>query len=220
MPTDTRQLILDTAIRLFEEKGYAGTTMRAIATEAGVAPSNAYYWFASKDQLVQEFYRRIQVAHRDRSAEALAGGGTLTERLLAVERAGIEVMAPYHGFGSAFVGTAIVPGATVSPFSEESSGARELSMQIYRDVVAGAAPAVPAKLAPVLPDLLWLAHLSVTLYWVIDTSPGQERTTQLIERSVSMLGSAIRVARLPGASSLVKQVGAVLDVVVPERRSS
>lgn len=220
MPTDTRQLILDTAIRLFEEKGYAGTTMRAIATEAGVAPSNAYYWFASKDQLVQEFYRRIQVAHRDRSAEALAGGGTLTERLLAVERAGIEVMAPYHGFGSAFVGTAIVPGATVSPFSEESSGARELSMEIYRDVVAGASPAVPAKLAPVLPDLLWLAHLSVTLYWVIDTSPGQERTTQLIERSVSMLGSAIRVARLPGASSLVKQVGAVLDVVVPERRSS
>jgi AcrR family transcriptional regulator len=220
MPTDTRQLILDTAIRLFEEKGYAGTTMRAIATEAGVSPSNAYYWFASKDQLVQEFYRRIQVAHRERSAEALAGGGSLTERLLAVERAGIEVMAPYHGFGSAFVGTAIVPGATVSPFSEESSGARELSMAIYRDVVEGASPSVPAKLAPVLPDLLWLAHLSVTLYWVIDTSPGQERTAQLVERSVAMLGSAIRVARLPGASSLVGQIGGVVDVVVPERRQS
>src|SRR3954454_12226637 len=110
MPVDTRQHILDTAIKLFEQRGYAGTTMRAIATEAGVAPSNAYYWFASKDQLVQEFYRRIQVAHRERSAEVLAGGGSLTERLLAVERAGIEVMAPYHGFGSAFVGTAIVPG--------------------------------------------------------------------------------------------------------------
>src|SRR3954454_11725113 len=220
MAADTRQLILETAIRLFEERGYAGTTMRAVATEAGVAPSNAYYWFASKDQLVQEFYRRIQVAHRDRSAEALAGGGSLTERLLAVERASIEVMAPYHGFGSAFVGTAIVPGATVSPFSDESSGARELSMEIYRDVVAGPSPAVPPKLAPVLPDLLWLAHLSVTLYWVIDTSPAQERTAQLIERSVAMLGSAIRVARLPGASSLVKQLGAVLDVVVPERRPS
>ena len=82
MPADTRQHILDTAIKLFEQRGYAGTTMRAIATEAGVAPSNAYYWFASKDQLVQEFYRRIQVAHRERSAEVLAGGGSLTERLL------------------------------------------------------------------------------------------------------------------------------------------
>jgi AcrR family transcriptional regulator len=220
LPTDTRQHILDTAIRMFEERGYAGTTMRAIATEAGVAPSNAYYWFASKDQLVQEFYRRIQVAHRERSADVLAGGGSLAERLLAVERAGVDVMSPYHGFGSAFVGTALVPGATVSPFSEESAGARELSMEIYREVVEGASPSVPAKLAPVLPDLLWLAHLSVTLYWVIDTSPNQERTEQVIERSVAMLGSALRVARLPGASSLVKQVGAVLDVVVPERRQS
>ncbi|MEO7352439.1 MAG: helix-turn-helix domain-containing protein, partial [Marmoricola sp.] len=85
MTVDTRQLILDTAIRLFEERGYAGTTMRAVATEAGVAPSNAYYWFASKDQLVQEFYRRIQVAHRDKSADVLAGGGTLSERLMGVE---------------------------------------------------------------------------------------------------------------------------------------
>ena len=220
MAADTRQLILDTAIRLFEERGYAGTTMRAIATEAGVAPSNAYYWFASKDQLVQEFYRRIQVAHRERSAEVLAGAGTLTERLLAVERAGLEVMAPYHGFGSAFVGTAIVPGATVSPFSEESAGARELSMELYRDVVAGASPSVPPRLAPVLPDLLWLAHLSVILYWVIDTSPGQQRTTELIEQSVAVLGSAIKLARLPGAAALVRQVASVLDVVVPERRQA
>jgi AcrR family transcriptional regulator len=220
MPVDTRQHILDTAIRLFEDKGYAGTTMRAIATEAGVAPSNAYYWFASKDQLVQEFYRRIQVAHRERSSQVLADGGSLTERLLGVERAGIEVMAPYHGFGAAFVGTAIVPGASVSPFSEESAGARELSMEIYREVVAGAAPAVPAKLAPVLPDLLWLAHLSVTLYWVIDTSPGQERTRQLIDRSVAMLASAVKLVRLPGANTLVQQVGSLLDVVVPERRPS
>ena len=214
---DTRRLILDTALRLFEERGYAGTTMRAIATEAGVSPSNAYYWFASKDQLVQEFYRSIQVAHRDRSAVALASGGTLTERLLVVEQAFFEVIGGYHGFGAAFVSTAIVPRAAESPFSEQSSEARQLSLSIFRDVVVGASPAVPAKLADVLPDLLWLAHLSVTLFWVIDTSRGQERTQQLVERSVAMLATAVRVSRLPGASRLVGQVASVLDVVVPGR---
>lgn len=56
--TATRQLIVATAIRLFEGTGYAGTTMRGIATEAGVAPSNACCRFASKDQLVQESYLR------------------------------------------------------------------------------------------------------------------------------------------------------------------
>jgi AcrR family transcriptional regulator len=218
-PPDTRTLIVETALRLFEERGYAGTTMRAIATEAGLAPSNAYYWFASKDQLVQEFYLRIQVAHRERSAQALAAGGTLGERLRAVEDAFFEVIGPYHGFGSAFVGTAIAPGASVSPFSEESSDARELSRAIFRDVVEGASPAVPAKLRPVLTDLLWLAHLSITLFWVIDTSPDQERTHQLVDRSIPMLTSAVRVARLPGAARLVGQVGAVLDVVVPGRAS-
>ena len=139
-PPDTRTLIVETALRLFEERGYAGTTMRAIATEAGLAPSNAYYWFASKDQLVQEFYLRIQVAHRERSAAALAAGGTLAERLRAVEEAFFEVIGPYHGFGAAFVGTAIAPGAAVSPFSEESSEAREISLGIFRDVVAGGIP--------------------------------------------------------------------------------
>lgn len=216
---DTRALIVDTAVRLFEERGYAGTTMRAIATEAGLSPSNAYYWFASKDQLVQEFYLRIQVAHRVRSTESLAAGGTLAERLRAVEDAFFEVIGPYHGFGAAFVGTAVAPGAAVSPFSEESSEARELSRAIFRDVVEGASPAVPARLAPVLTDLLWVAHLSITLFWVIDTSRHQERTRQLVDRSIPMLTSAVRVARLPGAARLVAQVGAVLDVVVPGRSS-
>lgn len=216
-PPDTKTLIVDTALRLFEERGYAGTTMRAIATEAGLSPSNAYYWFASKDDLVQEFYRRIQVGHRERSAQALAAGGSLAERLQAVEDAFFEVIGPYHGFGTAFVGTAIAPGASVSPFSEESSEAREISMAIFRDVVEGASPAVPARVAAVLPDLLWLAHLSITLFWVIDPSPGQLRTRQLVDRSIPMLTSAVRVARLPGASRLVGQVGGVLDVVVPGR---
>lgn len=60
----TRQRIRDTAMRLFRERGYAQTTMRAIAQEAGVAVGNAYYYFASKDHLIQEFYAQSQVEHR------------------------------------------------------------------------------------------------------------------------------------------------------------
>ncbi|MCZ9338186.1 TetR/AcrR family transcriptional regulator, partial [Streptomyces sp. TRM76130] len=42
----TRALILETAMRLFQERGYDRTTMRAIAQEAGVSVGNAYYYFA------------------------------------------------------------------------------------------------------------------------------------------------------------------------------
>ena len=57
----TRQLILETALRLFRERGYAETTMRAIAKEAGVAVGNAYYYFDSKEHLIQGFYDRNQI---------------------------------------------------------------------------------------------------------------------------------------------------------------
>jgi hypothetical protein len=46
----TRSLILETALRLFQERGYDKTTMRAIATEAGVSVGNAYYYFESKER--------------------------------------------------------------------------------------------------------------------------------------------------------------------------
>jgi AcrR family transcriptional regulator len=210
---DTRQLIVETALRLFEERGYAATTMRAIATEAGLAPSNAYYWFATKDELVQAFYLRIQEQHRDRVAGILAGGGSLADRLRAAEHAYLDVIGPYHGFGRAFVSTALAT-QDASPFSEASRRPREESTAIFTDVVAGARPAVPAKLAPVLPELLWLCHLGVTLFWVADRSPGQERTRRLVDATVPLVAPMLRVARLPWGGAVVEQVRAALAVAV------
>jgi AcrR family transcriptional regulator len=212
---DTRQFILDTAVRLFEERGYAATTMRAIATEAGLAPSNAYYWFANKDELVQAFYLRIQQEHRDRVADVLAGGGSLTERLRAVEHGYLDVIGRYHGFGRAFVATALA-SPEANPLSEASTGPREESMAIFADVVSGARPAVPARVRAVLPELLWLCHLGVTLFWVADGSPDQERTRRLVDVTVPLIAPMLRVARLPWGGAVVEQVRRALDVAMEQ----
>jgi len=211
---DTRQLILDTALLLFAERGYAGTTMRAIATEAGLAPSNAYYWFANKDELVQELYRRIQGEHRDRAADLLAAPGTLQERLRAVEHAYLDVIARHHDFGVAFLSTAIRSDSPANPLSAASSEARAMSLAIYRDVVLGARPAVTPRLRAVLPDLLWLCHLGVTLFWVSDTSDGQQRTRRLVDTAVPLVTGMVRLGRLPVAASFVDQLGRTLAVVL------
>src|SRR2546423_1816435 len=68
----TRTLIVETALRLFREHGYDRTTMRAIAREAGVSVGNAYYYFDSKEHLVQGFYDRVQALHREAAAHVLA----------------------------------------------------------------------------------------------------------------------------------------------------
>jgi AcrR family transcriptional regulator len=49
----TRRQILDAAWQLFEEHGYAATTMQAIATEAGVALKTVYVAFETKSGVLR-----------------------------------------------------------------------------------------------------------------------------------------------------------------------
>jgi AcrR family transcriptional regulator len=50
----SREAILDAARRLFAERGYVGTSMRAIGTEAGVDASLIVHFFGTKAQLLSE----------------------------------------------------------------------------------------------------------------------------------------------------------------------
>src|SRR5687767_15574746 len=59
----TRTLILNTALDMFLERGYEQTTMRAIAEKAGASLGNAYYYFRSKEHLIQAFYQTTHDQH-------------------------------------------------------------------------------------------------------------------------------------------------------------
>ena len=48
----TRAGILDTARRLFAAQGYAATSLQRIADEHGVTKANVYYYFRTKDALL------------------------------------------------------------------------------------------------------------------------------------------------------------------------
>ena len=194
---DTRRLVVDTALRLFRERGYEATTMRLIASEAGVATGNAYYHVPSKDHLVQELYRRVQVEHREAVAGRLPLGGTLEQRLRGVLHAGLAVMAPFRSFGATFVSTAIRPGDAASPFSDASRESRELAVGLFADVVAGADPAVRTPAQDDLPELLWLLWLGITLFWLYDDSPEAARTRRLVEGVSPLVARLVRLSRLP-----------------------
>src|SRR5438445_9967500 len=47
-----RQRVVDTALRLFLERGYVATTVEAIAREAGVAPATVYQAFGTKQAIL------------------------------------------------------------------------------------------------------------------------------------------------------------------------
>lgn len=202
----TRQLVADVALRMFREIGFEKTTMRAIATEAGVSVGNAYYYFASKDDLVQELYVQVQAEHAAKADEALEGLKDLDSRLKATLHAGLDVMVPYHRFGTDFVATAIRPTSPVNPFAGESTAAREASLAIFRAAVEGASPTAPKKLRADLPELLWLGYMGIALFWVYDTSEDQRRTRKLVDGVVPLITRGLSLARIPGVNKVLDDV--------------
>jgi AcrR family transcriptional regulator len=193
---DTRTRIVEAALKLFEERGYDKTTMRAIAQEAGVSLGNAYYYFASKEHLVQGFYDRMQAQHAAETARRIDGVRGFAERLVLTELAFVDVTRPYHQFAGRFFAVAAEPTSPLNPFSAESAPARETSTNIFREVVAGSDVRGDARVLAELPELLWLAHMGVVLHWVHDRSPGQRRTALLVRRAVPLLERLVRLSRL------------------------
>src|SRR5947209_3194055 len=52
----TRRRMMEAAYRVFSERGYAKTTMEAVAAEAGVATQTVYFTFHTKAALLQAAY--------------------------------------------------------------------------------------------------------------------------------------------------------------------
>jgi AcrR family transcriptional regulator len=213
----TRTLILETALRLFEERGYDRTTMRAIAKEAGVSVGNAYYYFDSKEHLVQGFYDRIAAEHQAAVQGVLGEEPDFGKRLQRVLDAWLDLSAPYHRFASQFFKNAADPDSPLSPFSAESHKARDSAIAVLQQTLAGAGNAAGAgakadpELAEMLPQLLWLYQMGIVLFWVYDRSPGYERTYRLVARTVPLIARTVALSRYRMLRPLVRGVKELLE---------
>ncbi|WP_405914392.1 TetR/AcrR family transcriptional regulator [Streptomyces sp. NBC_00963] len=211
----TRTLILETALRLFQERGYDKTTMRVIAREAGVSVGNAYYYFAGKEHLIQGFYDRIGAEHRAAVRHVLDHESDLEKRLAGVLTAWLDVAAPYHEFAAQFFKNAADPESPLSPFSVESESARETAISIHREVLAGAKAKIPGELADILPELMWLSQMGLVLYWVFDRSPERERSRRLAGRGARLTTRGIALARFKALRPLVHEVHELFTDFLP-----
>lgn len=206
---ETRALIEETALRLLLDRGYGGTTMRLIAAEAGVSVGNAYHYVPSKEHLVQAFYDRVQTEHVAASVDVLAPGTgaiAFADRLRGVLLAWLDVATPYRSFAGAFFSRAAEPESPLSPFSEQSRPAREASTAIFRDVVEGSDLRTSTEVRAELPELLWLMHLGIVLFWVHDRSDGAARSRTLVRRVVPIVDRLTTAARLPVLRPVVRDL--------------
>ncbi|HWU11368.1 MAG TPA: TetR family transcriptional regulator [Streptomyces sp.] len=211
----TRTLILETALRLFEERGYDRTTMRAVAQEAGVSVGNAYYYFSSKEHLVQGFYDRLAAEHEAAVQPVLAGDRDLAVRIRGVLLTWLDVAGRYHRFAAQFFKNAADPDSPLSPFSPDSAAAREAVVSVHERCLSGSSARTDPELAALLPQLMWLMQMGLVLFWVYDRSEGTERSRRLVERTAPIVARAIALSRFRVLRPLVRQVHDVLVEFMP-----
>lgn len=209
----TKSLILETALEMFHERGYEETTMRAIAQKAGVSLGNAYYYFSSKEHLIQAFYQRLHENHLAVCVPALENETTLKARLLTVMRLKIDTLNPYHEFASVLFKTAAHPQSPLNPFSDESDPVRDASIQLFDKVLEGSKARIPKDLRAELPYLLWVYHIGIVLFWIHDPSPKHRRTYRLVNHTVDLLDRLIHLASNPFMRPLRKQALRLIEEI-------
>jgi AcrR family transcriptional regulator len=214
----TEAVIVDAALDLFAEQGFETTTMRQIAERAGVSVGNSYYYFASKEALVQALYERFSVATFDAAMERISTHETLADRIAEAMVTWVDVMAPNRKFGAAFFKSATDFGSSVSPFSAESANLRKQSYGLWQTVLDGSVDtadlgSIDAATAERLPQLLWLYALAIVAAWSQDATPTSERTIRLIERSAPFVAQIVKIAHNPMFTSAAEQLVGLLDEI-------
>jgi TetR/AcrR family transcriptional regulator, cholesterol catabolism regulator len=89
---DSRQEILRTAARLFQQRGYDATSMNDVAAALKLSKGGLYHHFQSKDEILYEIMNHAMEITRDRVLNPVRGIADPEERLRALIRLHIEVV--------------------------------------------------------------------------------------------------------------------------------
>lgn len=210
---ETRNRILDAALRLFRERGFAETTMRDVATAAGVATGAAYYYFRSKEELVLAFYVRTDQEAAEVFAGAIASSKDLKKRMRALIDAKFAQFEDHRALLTALLKAGVDPRDRLSPFGAETRTVREENIEWYARALEGSDVKLPRDLAPHIPRLLWMYHMGLIYFWITDQSPRQERTRKLVDATLDLVVQLLKVSSLPFMGPLRKRALKVLQAI-------
>lgn len=91
-PVDSRQEILRTAARLFQQRGYDATSMNDVAAALKLSKGGLYHHFQSKDEILFEIMNHAMELTQERVIAPVRSIADPLERLRALIRLHIEVV--------------------------------------------------------------------------------------------------------------------------------
>jgi AcrR family transcriptional regulator len=205
--TATRERLYATAMQAIAARGYEAATLRDVAKEAGVSVGLLYRYFPSKQAVVMALYDELSSAYAREAADIPAG--PWRDRFIFALRTSLEVLAP-HRMALRALTPVLVGDPEEGIFAATTAFSRLRVQQIFEHAVAGARDAPKAPLAGALGRLLYLVHLAVLLWWLLDRSAHQRATTALVSLTAQLLPSASLALRLPPLRRFVLGVDALV----------
>jgi AcrR family transcriptional regulator len=212
----TATKILDAALVLFREQGFEAATMRGIAERAGVATGAAYYYYASKDAIIMDYYQRSCDEMQDKIRLALEGAKNLEDGVSDLIRVKLTHFGPNRDVLRALLRNGADRKHPLSPFSAETRQIRDLDILWFQQLIKQSGVRVPRDLAPRLPGLLWFFQMGVILFWVTDDSPRQSQTGKLLPLASRIVASLVRFSSLPLMRPLRKPFLELIEIVIGE----
>lgn len=95
MAGDTKERIMETALKLFAEKGYLGTSMNDIAKQLGFTKAALYKHYTSKQEILNRIVERMNETDYERAKQFEMPEGNLTEIVVAYQKTPIEKVRAY-----------------------------------------------------------------------------------------------------------------------------
>lgn len=189
----TRKHIFDSALALFRERGFDATTMQDIATRAGLAKGATYYYFPSKEAIIQAYYLTVQAEQERSCAETFARTRNLKLRLATALHSKLDLAQEDRNLlGLVFRYTG-EPEHPLSCLGRGTAEIRRRSIQVFQDALTE--ENLPSDLRDLLPIALWALQMGLLVMFLYDSSDNQRRTRRLADGALGLSLKLLRLAK-------------------------
>jgi AcrR family transcriptional regulator len=216
-----RQRLYDVAIALMARKGYETTTLRDVAKEAGVSVGLLYKYFPSKRAVIIALYDELSAEYARQAVEMRPG--KWRDRFIFALETSLAVLEPHRVPLRGLI-PVLVGDPEEGLFAEGAAFSRVRVQGVFQKAVTGSSDAPSQTLADAVGRILYLVHLAVLLWWLLDKSPKQRATKALVALLQQILPSLALTLRLPAVKRFVMSADALLREALfenpPERAAA
>lgn len=209
----TKDELYQLALKEFMKSGVEGTSMRHLAKLADMSLGRFYYYYPSKEAVIQRFYEESLIQFSEGVELAKTQSKDFASALSFVVSYRIETYRPYRELLIALSKSATDPRSDISPFTEATQPIRDQVITNFKDLLRHFEVKYDKRLEPHLSELLWMYSMGVVLFWVFDKSKHQEKTENLVKQLSPLIGKMIHVSGYTMSKPLVTPIVNLLKTI-------